>query len=84
METHIELKVYKKMRHNISISFAALVVRFLAKRFLPQYDGETDKTYSRSVNIEEKILNLNIIDKTGKVQATHTYSHSHNKFVTNL
>lgn len=45
----------------------ALVVRFLAKRFLPQYDGETDKTYTRAVSIEEKLLNLKIIDKTGKV-----------------
>lgn len=47
--------------------FAALVVRFLAKRFLPQYDGETDQTYNRAVNIEEKMLDLKIIDKTGKV-----------------
>ena len=47
--------------------FAALVVRFLTKRFLPQYDGEADQTYHRAVSIEEKMLNLTIIDKTGKV-----------------
>ena len=45
----------------------ALVVRFLAKRFLPEYDGDADKTYTRAVTIEGKLLNLSILDKAGKV-----------------
>jgi len=31
------------------------------------YDGEKDKIYDRAIAIEEKVLNLKIIDKTGKV-----------------
>lgn len=43
------------------------MVRFLAKRFLPEYEAGADKLYSRAVNIEEKLLNLTIEDKSAKV-----------------
>ncbi|XP_067948833.1 ras-related and estrogen-regulated growth inhibitor-like protein [Watersipora subatra] len=49
-----------------NVGKTALVVRFLAKRFLPQYAGDADKTYCRTVNVEEKKLDLKVIDKIGK------------------
>lgn len=54
------------------VCFVALVVRFLAKRFLPQYEGGSDKSYNRAVEIENKLFNLTIIDKAGKV-GSQTY-----------
>uniref|UniRef100_A0A8C5LCB5 small monomeric GTPase n=1 Tax=Jaculus jaculus TaxID=51337 RepID=A0A8C5LCB5_JACJA len=55
---------------------SAMIVRFLTKRFIGDYEPNTGKLYSRLVYVEGDQLSLQIQDTPGGIQAQDNLSHS--------
>ena len=51
----------------------ALAVRFLCRRFLGEYDPTLEDTYSKTMLLNGKLINMSIVDTAGEVRVPGTF-----------
>jgi Ras family len=53
--------------------FAAMVVRFITKRFIGEYDPNLEKTYTHSTTVDNEIVLFEILDAAGQSNVSVAY-----------
>ncbi|XP_055996427.1 ras-related and estrogen-regulated growth inhibitor-like isoform X2 [Ostrea edulis] len=57
------------------VSMGALVVRFLTRRFIWEYDPTLECTYKHVATLDEELVNMEILDTAGQVEAIQREGH---------
>uniref|UniRef100_A0A8C9T4X5 Ras-related and estrogen-regulated growth inhibitor n=1 Tax=Scleropages formosus TaxID=113540 RepID=A0A8C9T4X5_SCLFO len=64
------------LRSVTSLCFpAALVVRFLTKRFIWEYDPTLESTYRHQANVDDEVVNMDILDTAGQEDTLQREGH---------
>uniref|UniRef100_A0A4W5RA24 small monomeric GTPase n=1 Tax=Hucho hucho TaxID=62062 RepID=A0A4W5RA24_9TELE len=61
---------------------SALVVRFLTRRFIWEYDPTLESTYRHQATIDDEVVTMEILDTAGQVGASATLNKAF-EFITN-
>lgn len=59
----------------INILLAALIVRFLTKKYLPEYSHGNITCYERTIQMDDKEISVRIIDTPGKVSISISFAY---------
>uniref|UniRef100_A0A8C1VBQ5 Ras-related and estrogen-regulated growth inhibitor n=1 Tax=Cyprinus carpio TaxID=7962 RepID=A0A8C1VBQ5_CYPCA len=69
--THIQVSVFSRSTALVN----ALVVRFLTKRFIWEYDPTLESTYRHQANIDDETVGMEILDTAGQEDVLQKEGH---------